>query len=90
MNNNEPIEGIKLINIDLTGITVLEQLLKVREEEKEFLVAIESADQTNAIEELFDTVQSKLGLLEKIFGTTASEVMKEYPKHLEKLKNRPR
>lgn len=83
-------EGIKLKNIDLTGINVIEQLNKVKEEEMEFMVAIESADLESAIDEFYDTIQSKLGLLEKIFGITAKEVMEQYPKHLEKLKNRPR
>lgn len=82
--------GIKLVNIDLTGVTILEELLKVREEEKEFTAAIELADQENAIEEFWDNVQSKLGLLEKIFGITADDVMKGYGKHLEKIKDRPR
>lgn len=83
-------KGIKLTNINLTGITVLEQIDKVREEEKEFAVAIELADKENAIEEFFDCIQSKLGLLEKVFSMSADEAMKEYPKHLEKIKNRPR
>lgn len=82
--------GIELKNIDLSGISVLEQLMKVKEEEMEFMVAIESADKENAIEELFDTIQSKLGLLDKIFGITTQEVMDQYPKHLEKIKLRPR
>lgn len=90
MNNNEPVEGIKLVNINLTGITVMKQLQKVVEEEKEFMVAIEMADQENAIEEFWDNVQAKLGLLEKLFGITADKVMEKYPKHLEKIKNRPR
>lgn len=83
-------KGIILKNIDLTGITVLEQLQKVKEEEAEFMVAIELADEENAIEELFDNMQVKLGLIEKIFKIKAEEVMARYPKHLEKLKNRPR
>lgn len=83
-------EGIILKNIDLTGISIMEQLNKVKEEDKEFMIAIELQDKENAIEELFDKVQSSLGLLEKVFGISADDVMKEYPKHLEKLKSRPR
>jgi phosphoribosyl-ATP pyrophosphohydrolase len=81
---------IELKNIDLSGISVLVQLDKVKEEEKEFMVAIELADKENAIEEFWDNMQSKLGLLDKIFGVKAYEVMDEYKKHLEKIKNRPR
>lgn len=82
--------SIELKNIDLTGISTLEQIDKVKEEDTEFMVAIELADKPNAIEEFFDKIQSSLGALEKVFEITAEEVMKEYPKHLEKLKNRPR
>ena len=83
-------EGIKLQNINLTAISVIEQINKVKEEEMEFMVAIELENKENAIEEFFDTIQSKLGLLEKVFGIKADEVTEQYPKHLEKLKNRPR
>lgn len=90
MNNNEPIEAIKLVNIDLTGISVIKQINKVKEEDTEFMIAIETGDKEEAIKEYFDKIQAPLGLLEKVFGISADEVMKEYPKHLEKLKNRPR
>ncbi len=89
-------EGIKLQNIDLTGIITMEQLQKVYEEEKEFEEAFYKYDKdkteknkSHLIEELLDEFQSKLGLLEKE-GITAIEVMKEYPKHLKKLESRPR
>lgn len=94
-------EGIKLKNIDLTGISKEEQFRKVKEElielnnaliEDEYYTDVEG-DKTelrlHIIEEYFDVVQSYLGLLEK-HGISAEEAMKEYPKHLEKLKNRPR
>lgn len=83
-------EGIILRNIDLTGISILEQIDKVKEEEKEFMIAIETGDKENAIEELFDDVQSKLGLLEKRFGIKADEVMRAYDKHILKIQDRPR
>lgn len=89
-------EGIQLRNIDLTGISKFEQAGKVNEEMKEFFEAfkeyIENKTEDNknhVIEELWDEIQSKLGLLEK-YGISAEEVMKSYPKHLEKIKNRPR
>jgi phosphoribosyl-ATP pyrophosphohydrolase len=82
-------EGIKLQNIDLSKATLIEQMAKVHEEDKEFVEAIIKADTDNAIEEFWDLIQSRLGLLEKL-GTTAQKVMDQYPKHLEKLKNRPR
>lgn len=82
--------GIHLVNIDLTGIKTMQQLDKVKEEEKEFMVAIELADRENAIEEFWDNVQAKLGLMHKVFGIAADEVMEGYDKHLEKIKHRPR
>jgi hypothetical protein len=39
------------------------------------------------IEEFYDTIQAKLGLLE-MFGIPAKEVMEQYPKHLKKLEKR--
>ena len=89
LNHINPIV-IELRNIDLTGISILDQIYKVKEEEMEFMIAIELAEKENAIEEFFDDIQSKLGLLEKLFGIKADEVMERYPKHLEKIKNRPR
>lgn len=83
-------DKIQLKNIDLTGVRTLEQINKVLEEEIEFMVAIELADRENAIEEFWDTVQVKLGLMDKVFGIKADEVMKGYDKHLEKIKDRPR
>lgn len=97
-------KGIILKNIDLTGITLFDELNKLAEERAEFKDAIlvymtiktSSKDseeieecKNHVIEEFWDTVQVKLGLLDKL-GITAQEVMQEYPKHLEKIKNRPR
>ncbi|OOM17185.1 hypothetical protein CLSAB_19050 [Clostridium saccharobutylicum] len=89
-------ELIELKNIDLTGWNGLDQCEKIGEEIKEFYEATAEYLHNNkqefkdhAIEEYFDTLQSCLGLL-AIAGITAEEVMKEYPKHLNKLKHRPR
>lgn len=88
--------GIELKNIDLTGWNGLEQYQKIEEELREFDEAVVNyilhnteADKANAIEEYLDVVQATLGLL-AIAGISADEVMEQYPKHLEKLKNRPR
>ena len=83
-------EGLILKNIDLTGISIIEQINKVKEEETEFMIAIELGNKENAIEEFFDDMQVKLGLLEKVFGIKADKVMGKYDKHLEKIKFRPR
>lgn len=93
-------EGIILKNIDLTNVSLLEEVKKVKEEDREFLEAvIEIYDsnsledlknkQDHAIEELWDKMQSSLGLLEKA-GISAEMVMSKYYKHEEKIKNRPR
>ena len=60
--------SIQLKNLDLKHITTAEQLEKVKEEEIEFMVAIELENKANAIEEFYDAMQSKLGLTEKLFG----------------------
>ncbi len=97
-------KGIILQNIDLTGITLFDELNKLAEERAEFKDAIlvymtiktSSKDgeeieecKNHIIEEFWDTMQVKLGVLDKL-GITAQEVMQGYPKHLEKIKNRPR
>lgn len=88
--------GIKLVNIDLTGWNGLQQYQKIEEELNEFdgatveyILHNTEANKAHAIEEYLDVVQSALGLL-AIAGITADEVQAYYPKHLEKLKDRPR
>lgn len=78
--------GIELKNIDLSNITMGEQWDKVAEEDIEFE---ESDDIFEMISEFWDTVQARLGILQKL-GVDAKIVMKYYPEHLKKLENRPR
>jgi phosphoribosyl-ATP pyrophosphohydrolase len=80
---------IELKNIPLEGITQAEQIQKIYEEVDEFVQAVIKGDVTNAIEELFDVVQASLGALQKM-GLSAEYVMSQYPKHLEKIRFRPR
>lgn len=89
-------KGIVLKNIDLNDITIIQEVNKYDEETKEFNEAFYEytvhetiENKEHLIEEYFDVLQSMLGLLDKL-GITAQEVMQEYPKHLEKIKNRPR
>ena len=81
---------IELRNIDLSGISIKEQLEKANEEERELLDALANRNKDNAIEEFWDCVQVRLGMLQIGLGITADEVMEGYQKHLEKIKNRPR
>ena len=78
--------GIELKNIDLSNISMTEQWDKVAEEDIEFE---ESDDIFEMISEFWDTVQARLGILQKL-GVDAKIVMKYYPEHLKKLENRPR
>lgn len=80
----------ELKNINLDGVTIGQQLDKEREEEMEFSDAMQQGTDIEVIEEFWDTVQAKLGLMYVIRDITAEQVMKEYPKHLEKIKDRPR
>jgi len=82
--------GIELKNIDLTGISIQAQTQKAIEEDNELIEAIAKRDKYNAIEEFWDCVQVRLGALQIALRIKAQEVMEGYPKHLEKLKNRPR
>lgn len=79
-------KGIELKNIDLSNISMTEQWDKVAEEDIEFE---ESDDIFEMISEFWDTVQARLGILQKL-GVDAKIVMKYYPEHLKKLENRPR
>lgn len=85
---------IKLKNIDLSKISQEKEFDKFIEESKEFSNVINDIDENtsyeHAVEELFDILQVGLGLIEKKYNKSADEVMKEYPKHLEKLEYRPR
>ncbi|AOR24313.1 hypothetical protein [Clostridium taeniosporum] len=95
--------SIQLKNIDLSGITFIEELNKVDEESKElqealFVYMYSNINPQNenikkakhhVIEEFWDIVQANLGVLDKL-GIKADEVMKGYSKHLAKLKDRPR
>lgn len=87
---------IELKNIDLSNVTFASEVNKYDEETKEFFEAIHcfmysgtKENKEHLIEEFWDTVQAEIGLLDKS-GITAQEVMQKYPKHLEKIKNRPR
>lgn len=81
---------IELRNINLENVSLSEQVSKVKEEDQEFLDAVRYEEEEHAIEEFWDKVQSSLGLLYKMRGITAEEVMQYYKYHLEKIKNRPR
>ncbi len=80
---------IELKNINLDGVTIMRQINKVYEEVNEFEMAVVMGDVDNAVEEFFDVVQASLGALQKM-GLSAEYVMEQYPKHIEKLKFRPR
>lgn len=89
-------EGIKLVNIDLSGVSKMDQYKKVLEEQDEWMSAMNAffkvqseENKTHAIEEFWDMFQATLGTLEKN-GISAEELQAYYPKHLEKMKVRPR
>ncbi|MEG2656095.1 MAG: hypothetical protein RSA29_10395 [Clostridium sp.] len=81
---------IELKNIDLSSVTNEEQSDKVIEELNELMTAIKTGTDDEVVEETLDTFQSLLGLILKRRNITAYEVMESYPKHLKKIKNRPR
>ena len=86
---------IELKNIDLSKYTIEQQFDKAQEEKEELFEAIIDflhqntiENRNHVIEEFWDTVQANLGLVQKL-GINVDEVMRCYPKHLEKIKNRP-
>lgn len=89
--------GIKLKNIDLTGLTLVDELVKAEEEEKEFKLALlaylydkHEISREHLLEELCDTIQVKLSAM-KTIDIDVEEITTYWnTKHLEKIKNRPR
>ena len=88
---------INLVDLNLQGITPSDELLKVKEENKEFEMAVFEClcnpieeNKLHAIEGFWDKVQSSLSYLQITLGITANEAMEQYHLHLEKIKNRPR
>lgn len=81
--------SIELKNIDLDNISLKEQLEKVVKESKKLQHFIMNEPIENIIGEFWNVVQANLGLLSKL-GINEDRVMEYYPKHLEKLKYRPK
>ncbi len=81
---------IELKNIDLSGVSVIEQTEKVDEEFQEFKMALVYESKENVIGEFWDVVQAIAGLAERFREITAEELMDGYPRHLDKIKHRPR
>ena len=79
---------IKLKHIDLDGIEFSEQLEKVLEEEREFLIACIKGDKDHLKDEFCDCIVSKVGLL-ALLGISVNEIEEYYNnQHSKKLKNR--
>ena len=89
--------GIKLKNIDLTGLTLVDELEKAEEEEKELKLALlayltdrNEISREHLLEELCDTIQVKLSIAKSIDIDIEEIVSYWNTKHLEKIKDRPR
>ena len=85
-------KSITLKNIDLSEVTLEQQINKVIEERSELFDALnkfteDEETKEHVIEELYDNIQALLGLVQK-FGINAEEVMKGYQKHLDKIELR--
>lgn len=93
----DEVKAITLKNIDVSEISLEDQMQKLYEERHEFEMAVLEAlvnrtpeNDAHAIEELLDEFQVCLGYIQKTLGITAQEVMDHYYLHEEKLKLRPR
>lgn len=89
--------AIELRNIDLKGLTLVDELVKAEEEEKEFKEALvgylydkHEISREHILEELCDTIQVKLSVMKTI--DIDIETITDYwnTKHLEKIKLRPK
>ncbi|NAS18633.1 hypothetical protein GND98_012330 [Clostridium butyricum] len=91
------INSIHLKNIDLTGVTFLDELKKIDEESREFNEALieylyerTEENKVHLLEELSDKFQTHLSML-NIIGIDLEELIKYWnTDHLKKLENRPR
>lgn len=93
----DEVKAITLKNIDVSEISLEDQMKKLYEERHEFEMAVLEAlcnrtpeNDRHAIEELLDEFQAGLSYLQKTLGITAQEVMDHYYLHEEKIRNRPR
>jgi len=89
--------GIELRNINLEGLTLVDELLKADEEETEFKQALlgylydkHEVSREHLLEELCDTIQVKLSIMKTIDIDIEEIVSYWNTKHLEKIKSRPR
>ena len=84
--------GIELRNINLEGLTLVDELEKAEEEEKEFIQALvgylydkHEVSRNHLLEELCDTIQVKLSTL-KVIDIDIPEIVDYWnTKHLEKI-----
>ena len=91
------LNGITLRNIDLTGLTLVDELYKLDEERKELKEALLTylcnpiePNREHLIEEVCDNMQVPVSLL-CVLGIGIEEIVSYWnTKHLEKLKSRPR
>ena len=85
-------DKIQLVNAILNGYTERDQELKFMEETYELAKVITDKDDDNSFEhfceEVFDQLQVCISIAEKKYRKTATDVMKEYTKHILKLEER--
>lgn len=89
--------SIEIKNIDLTGLSLVDELVKKDEEDKEFMDALimylyspNEITKEHLLEELCDLKQVRLSIM-KIIGIDVDEIAEYWnTKHLEKIKYRPR
>ena len=89
--------SIELRNIDLTGLTLIDEMNKAEEEQKELYEAIVEygyytslETEKHLLEEACDNIQVMLSIL-KTVGIDIPEIVSYWnTEHLSKIKNRPR
>lgn len=89
--NEERLENHYLKPLDLKksgiDVTLFDELRKCTEENAEFTQAIIKCDYDNAIEEFWDSVQTKINVMD-MAGIKLEDVYKGLDKHKEKMESR--
>lgn len=72
---------------NIEKVTLIQELIKCSEEDDEFQRAILKNDVRNAIEEFYDSIQTKVNCLD-MMGIPIETICKDQMKHYSKLKER--
>lgn len=81
---------IKIKDMDLSGVTKMQQYAKQREENIEFLTSLSDKDKTDdeVIDELWDVFRVNINLARKVRGISTERILEGFQKNEDKIKAR--